>query len=597
MTRRPHLSAIATLGAACVATAAGAAPAAAQGTRPARVTADRPIVAGALGRRLDAHVARLVPFGFAGNVLVVKDGQTVLASGYGLANRERRIPFTARTIIPIGSIVKVFSNAAILALEADGKLRTTDSLGRFFPDLPADKAAITLHQLMTHSSGLPAFLGDDDEPMSRAEFMSRVRALPLAFAPGAGRSYSNVGYGVLAAVVEDLTRRDLEGYVRERFFLPAGMRETGWHYPRWDSTRLAHSYARGRDEGTELDIPHSEGPRPTWNVQGAGGWVSTPEDLYRWHLALAGDNLLRPAQKAKLHTSQTEPAPGRPTSGYQWIFSESPTRGRVMWAGGGNMIFEAILARYLDDGLVVVVSNNTGGQLSVPTAFDLGRLALGATLQAEPPAVNALPRAALERFAGTYALAGGAIITVTARDSGLALAPDGQAAFDALFLGNPATRARRDALAARTDSIVRASLAGDWRPFHRALGSQAPLDTVARRESAARAQLAGELGAPRGHRVVGVVPTAMGGHVIVRLEYERGGVYERYGWGPQQIGLFRRERSAPALSALPTGGDTFASFDPQRSAGVRLRFVPSAAGAMRLVVETPGGPVEATRHD
>jgi hypothetical protein len=205
----------------------------------------------------------------------------------------------------------------------------------------------------------------------------------------------------------------------------------------------------------------------------------------------------------------------------------------------------------------------------------------------------ALPAAALGRRAGAYALPSGATVAVGVADDGrgLVLVPEGQAAYDALFGAAPApARDALAALAARTDSVVRASLAGDWAPFRAALSLDAPTEAVARREGGARARVAADLGAPNGWRVVGVIPAPDGGDVVVRFDHGGGAYYERYGWRGGSVALFARGRAAPSLTVLPTGADTFAWYDIARGTLLTARF----AGD-RLRLETPAGVLEAVR--
>ena len=115
-----------------------------------------PIVKGELGARLDAYMTRLSAFGMSGSLLVAKGGEVILDKGYGLADRKRGVPVEPSTPFMIGSLSKQFTAAAILKLEMEGKLSTSDTLGRFFPGAPADKRGITLHQLLTHTASLGA---------------------------------------------------------------------------------------------------------------------------------------------------------------------------------------------------------------------------------------------------------------------------------------------------------------------------------------------------------------------------------------------------------------------------------------------------------
>ena len=164
----------------------GAASAAPQDSAPGSRGAARPGVRGDLGRKLDDYLKRLAPFGFSGTLIVEKDGEVVLHAGYGLADHERKIPMSPDTVLPIGSITKQFTAAAILKLEMQGKLKPNDPISKYFPNVPADKGAITLHHLLIHGAGLESDYGDGDfEPVTREEIVRRVLAAPLRSAPGA----------------------------------------------------------------------------------------------------------------------------------------------------------------------------------------------------------------------------------------------------------------------------------------------------------------------------------------------------------------------------------------------------------------------------
>ena len=143
---------------------------------------------GDLSSKLETYLGRLEKLGFSGTVLVAKDGKVVLEKGYGMADRERKIPMAADSVISIGSITKPFTAAAILKLEMAGKLRVEEPIGRFFPGAPPEKAAITIHQLLTHSAGLESDYGPTDyEAVSRDEIARRVFAAPLRTTPGRRR--------------------------------------------------------------------------------------------------------------------------------------------------------------------------------------------------------------------------------------------------------------------------------------------------------------------------------------------------------------------------------------------------------------------------
>jgi CubicO group peptidase (beta-lactamase class C family) len=304
---------------------------------------------------IDADLRRLTSRGFAGAVLLVHDGAVILNSGYGLANRSSRRAVAVETGFDIGSLVKPFTAVAILKLESAGKLRRSDTIARFFPSAPPDKAAITVQQLLTHSSGLPDIVDSrsmpvgytpdfDYELVSREEIVRRAMNAPLAFAPGDKSDYSNLGFSLLGVIVEVASGEPYEQYVREAVFEPAGMSRTGYTGPGWKPDELAVGYDGDDAWGTPLDHRWlADGP--SWNLRSNGGMISTAEDLYKWIVALGGDRLLSPAEKKTFFALNTH---------------VNKRGARTMGVAGSNGIFDACYLWYPDEHrlLVVLTSSN-----------------------------------------------------------------------------------------------------------------------------------------------------------------------------------------------------------------------------------------------
>jgi CubicO group peptidase (beta-lactamase class C family) len=257
----------------------------------ARLSAQQAVVRGDLGRQLDSAVTAAERAGFSGAVLVVQGDVVLLHRGAGVAVEEPRTPYTGSTIVPIGSNTKDLTRTAILQLVEAGRLNLGDSLGRFFADAPDDKRSITIRQLLDHTAGLPIGVGPDDAAATLDTWRARLFATPLEFAPGASRRYSNAGYSLLAAVIEQVSGMPYERFIAQRIFAPAGMRETGLVLPRFDPRRLAHAYSAGVDRGTMLDLPH-DADGDNWNLRGNGGLVSTVEDMWRFYRSILGGTTL-----------------------------------------------------------------------------------------------------------------------------------------------------------------------------------------------------------------------------------------------------------------------------------------------------------------
>lgn len=334
-------------------------------------------IVGELGSKLDQHFTRLVANNFSGSVLVARAGEVVLAKGYGLARRDPPLPFTAETVFDIGSITKPFTAAAILSLEMDGKVKTADPITKYFTDVPADKRDITLHQLLTHTAGFVDSLGGDYERIGRDEFIRLALASKLRSKPGAAYSYSNVGYSLLAAIVELVNQKAYGQTLRERLLLRAGMQATGYVEPEWSKLPVAHGYVKEKDWGTPLD--HAWAPDgPFWHLRGNGGLLSTVVDLYRWSVALETDSILsRAALEAHLTPKVSEGfLSGGSQYAYGWSVSKDRKGRRVIEHNGSNGIFFADLRMYPDERTVLILATNATGLKHMSELSRVSRLVL-----------------------------------------------------------------------------------------------------------------------------------------------------------------------------------------------------------------------------
>lgn len=293
------------------------------------------------------YLSRLAGFGYSGVVLVARDGEVVVEDGQGFADRKNKVPFRADTIYDIGSVTKQFTAAAIVALEADGKLNVGDPISKYFPDIPEDKRAITIHHLLTHSAGLESDFGDGDyEKVTRAEAVRRATQSKLRFTPGERYAYSNAGYSLLAAIVEIVSGKTYDAFLRERFFVRAGMSSTGY-FPTGEQTRrVARGYRDGEEWGVGADRAAATGG-DFWNLIGNGGVHSTAADMQRWMAALEAGKLLPRDSVEKLfkpHVQITANYRGSNAPlfyGYGWNVWKQPNGKTVIFHLGGNSIFNA----------------------------------------------------------------------------------------------------------------------------------------------------------------------------------------------------------------------------------------------------------------
>ena len=536
---------------------------------------------GDLSSKLEQYLSRLAKLGFSSTVLVAKDGKVLLEKGYGMADRERKIPMAADSVISIGSITKQFTAAAILKLEMAGKLRVDEPIGRFFPGAPPEKAAITIHQLLTHSAGLESDYGPTDyEAVSRDEIIRRVMAAPLRTPPGKQYFYSNAGYSLLAAIVEILSGQSYETYLRDNLFVPAGMKATGYKVA-WRDGQVAHGYVDGEDWGTILDKPWDK-DGPYWNLRGNGGIHSTAGDMYRWHLALEGDKILSKAAKEKYFKPYVPEGPeGQSYYAYGWAIFETPRKTRLVAHNGGNGVFAADFRRYVDENVVIYAASNAEPSAIALTEV-LPAIVFGGDY-AMPPDVIGLEASALDRLAGSYALGSGSHIDLTRDGANLRAVATGADAF--ALLHSPLPEEVSAKLNARVGAMVEASAKGDFKPIAEAFGGMVPLADVAENEGRMWGNLRERLGAFKRVEVIGSARMRPMAATVARLEFERGSQYIRFGWEQGELVGIRLIDELPSVTLYPASPTEFVSFSLRDPSPVTVKATGSSIALRRGAVE------------
>lgn len=343
--------------------------------------APRPSIAEARAR-VAARWEALKAAGFSGAVRFDIGEDTLLRAGAGFADPTTRRPFTPETQFEIGSLTKPITAAGILRLQDQGRLKVSDPLSKFFPGIPADKGAITLHQLMTHSSGFAEMASADAgdlEPIGRDALLARAFAAPLKAAPGERLIYSNLGYSILAAVIEKVTGEPYETWMRREVMGRGGAAHTGY------LTVLDRAGAARTREGVDILTCCWGTGGPYWNLVGNGGLVSTLDDFVAWRKAFAHGRVVSPAAVTAAGTGWVAENDGPGAEGYGWIIGRSPTRGPVHLAAGGNAWFETYMAYYPAFDMVVLVTTNTKNAEPGRLASQLVLAAFGEPEPAGPP--------------------------------------------------------------------------------------------------------------------------------------------------------------------------------------------------------------------
>jgi len=346
--------------------------------------------------RIDEYMSANVSIGLSGTLLVARGENVLLSKGYGFADKQKNIPNTPETVFDIGSNSKQFTAAAILKLVDQSKLKLTDTLGSLFDDAAADKKAITIHQLLTHTSGLQEYSGRDSESLSLDSFLERVFKSELLYAPGEKFEYSNVGYSLLAAIIERTSGTDYEAFLAEQLFEPAGMKHTGYLLPDWSGQQLALGYHRGFNEmGTTIARYKQVGV--SWNLMGNGGINSTAEDLYRWFRAVQGGKILSPSSRDLFYAPHAvRNSESRWRYGYGWLVSESNRNTRVLAHNGANGVYWSSLYWYPDENVTLIYSSNYDSANLNGIAIEVRQLFFDADYQ--PKTLTPAPYLLVYRF-------------------------------------------------------------------------------------------------------------------------------------------------------------------------------------------------------
>lgn len=302
-----------------------------------------------LAAAVDEAVARIGRGEFWGTVLAARKGEVLFVKGYGFADYKAK-PNGPDTLYELASASKQVTATAILRLEQKKRLRTGDSLAKVFKGVPKDKEKVTIDHLLHHTSGLSPQLG---KPYgwtgARDQYVKEMLEPPLVDEPGKKFSYSNVGYALLAAVVEEVTGESFEDHVRKELFQPAGLKDTGFI---GDKHLIESERVTVRKADDMLPDWTAAKWMYGWGYRGMGGVVTTALDLVKWDRALRGDKILGAAAKAKLYK------PDLDKYACGWTVEPGTRGGTKVHHSGGVRGYACQVARWLEDDVLVVVLSN-----------------------------------------------------------------------------------------------------------------------------------------------------------------------------------------------------------------------------------------------
>ncbi|RYY02489.1 MAG: serine hydrolase [Gammaproteobacteria bacterium] len=335
---------------------------------------------------------------FMGSVLVAQGDNIILNKGYGFANVEWEIPNTPATKFKLASITKQFTAASVLILEEQGKLKTSDFITKYFPDVPAAWNKITILNLLNHSSGIPDFTTFPNyesfqlSPTTASKTILTFKDMPLDFDAGQRVSYSSSGYILLGALIEKISGKSYESFVQDNIFSRVNMTNSGYASNTEIIIHQASGYTWGPigvNNATYIDmsVPYA-----------AGALYSTTGDLLKWENAVFGGKLLSSSSLKKMITPYKED--------YALGVFVATNKGQAIVQHNGEINgFNTNLIYYLDKKITVAVLGNVNTYAVDEITNAIGAIAQGediksSTVRKEIKISNEI----LKKYVGSYEL-------------------------------------------------------------------------------------------------------------------------------------------------------------------------------------------------
>jgi len=364
-------------------------------------------------------------------VLVAQDGKVLYKKGFGYANIKDQVPVTPDTKFRIGSVTKQFTASAILKLQENNLLSVNDKLSKFIPDFPRGDE-VTIHQLLTHTSGIHSYTGKSDffdrvtKTISPDSLILYFKNDPYDFNPGDRFLYNNSGYFLLGYIIGKVSGKPYDVYLKETFFDPLGMKNTGVHYAGIKLDHEAKGYSK-KDGKYEESL--------NWDMSwagGAGALYSTVDDLLKWNQALYGGKVISEKSLKAARTPVVLNSGAEPPGKYGYGLGLNSFRGmdNVGHSGGLHGFLTQLMYYPKEKMSVVMFTNTSDPEINIDPnkiaeAFIWNKLDSQASF-----AQSKLKPANLEQFTGRYELLNVGVLTVTTTDNKLFAQLSGQPKFE-----------------------------------------------------------------------------------------------------------------------------------------------------------------------
>ena len=351
-------------------------------------------------------------------VIVIKEGQILLRKGYGMANLEWNLPVGPDTVFRIGSVTKQFTAVSILMLMEQGKLDLQDPIEKFLPDYPTQGHIITIEHLLTHTSGIKSYTSMDEwkpvwgKDFQLDELIDFFKFQPMEFAPGKKYNYNNSAYVLLGAIIEKASGQVYGQFIEQNIFKPLGMTQTYLELPGKIIPKRAAGYTKVPEGVCNSDYISMTQPL------GAGGIVSTVDDLAKWDAVLYESRLISAENLRRAQTSYRLSDGSATDYGFGWGINTYQGF-EINGHGGGIHGFICYMARVPQARAFAAILTNSDSPAGDPEelVFRIVAQVLGSPYTI-PPVIKMTQRK-LNALAGVYQIENGPEVNIFAEKEAL----------------------------------------------------------------------------------------------------------------------------------------------------------------------------------
>lgn len=350
-------------------------------------------------------------------ILIAKEGSIVYRKAFGRANLEQNVAMIPENVFEIGSITKQFTAISILMLLEEGKLSLDDEITKYIPDYPTQNTKITIHHLLTHTSGIKSYtsLGSLNEyarkDLSPTELMDLFKNEPMDFTPGEEFRYNNSGYVILGYIIEKITDMPYADFIQKRIFTPLQMNNSYYG----SKSKLINNRAMGYQKGNEgylnanyisMTIPYA-----------AGSLMSTVDDLLKWQRAVQNNDLISKESLQKAFSNYTLNNGNKINYGYGW--SHNTIQGIPIIEHGGGIFGYTSQGIYIPSkNTYIIILTNCNCNSPSNIAYKIAAITIGKPYPTIAQAIQ-LSQPQLDKWVGAYKFEDGVIRVITRKGNQL----------------------------------------------------------------------------------------------------------------------------------------------------------------------------------